>query len=153
MKKRTISSFIAVFAAIAPLFAQQPDSTAAKAALIFDEMPSTVSIEQPDAVREAFGEQVGKHPSENTHSSYRGGESVKGTFGIRIYSDNSQNARNASSQALARFNALFPEEEAARTFSSPYFMVTVGHYSSRFEAEEALKSIKSAFPRAYIVRK
>ncbi|MCQ2177510.1 MAG: SPOR domain-containing protein [Bacteroidales bacterium] len=152
MKKRIISVLVAVFAAVLQLCAQQADTTAARVD-IFENLPATVSVDQPGTVREAFPEQVGKHPSENTHSSYRGGESVKGTFGIRIYSDNSQNARNISSQTLARFNALFPEEEASRTFSSPYFMVTVGHYSSRAEAEEALKSIRNAFPRAYIVRK
>ena len=77
----------------------------------------------------------------------------KAIFRIRIYADNAQNAREVSSSEMARFQKLFPGESASRSYSSPFFKVTVGDYENRKEAEEALKIIKGYFPMAYIVRK
>lgn len=111
---------------------------------IFTGMPDNVSIEQSDAVLKAFSGAVGA-------SAKRG--PVANNFCIRIYSNSGRNSRAESAVALARFQDNFPDTEASRTFNSPYFMVTAGHYTSRAEAEKALIDIKAVFPRAFIVRK
>lgn len=111
---------------------------------IFTGMPGNVSIEQPDAVLKAFNGAVGASGKRSP---------VANSFCIRIYSNSGRNSRAESAVALARFQDNFPDTEASRTFNSPYFMVTAGHYTSRSEAEKALVDIKAVFPRAFIVRK
>ncbi|MBR5924690.1 MAG: SPOR domain-containing protein, partial [Bacteroidales bacterium] len=73
-------------------------------------------------------------------------------YRIRIFFDNSQTARTASEAALYRFKVLNPGVSAYRSFSSPYFRVTVGDYRNKSEALAALGAIKQQFPSAFIVQ-
>lgn len=111
---------------------------------IFSGMPSNVRINQPESVLKAFSGAVG--------ATARRGHSAN-SFSIRIYSNSGRSSREESAVAIARFQDHFPDITATRTFNSPYFMVTAGQYTSRADAEKALKDIKAVFPRAYIVRK
>lgn len=108
---------------------------------IFSVMPYCVKIYQPETVRQAVSEKI----VSNDGANFNG-------FRIRIFFDNSQDARNASSAALYRFKTRHPGVAAYRTFDSPNFKVTVGDYRTRSEALAALKEIQSEYPSAFIVR-
>lgn len=111
---------------------------------VFEQMPASISIDQPESVARQFPKHVGVASGRNPQAS---------SFCIRIYSNSGQHARNDSSRALARFQEAFPEISVARTYSSPYFMVSAGEFGTRREAEEFLKTVREIFPRAYIIRK
>jgi hypothetical protein len=53
---------------------------------------------------------------------------------------------------LARFTSAHPGIGAYRTYSNPFFKVTVGDFRSRSEAMELLNQIKDEFPSAFIVK-
>ena len=108
---------------------------------IFRSMPDAVSVSQSQAVRNAVEERV----IFNETSEYNG-------YRIRIYFDNSQNAREASSAIMASFVSRHPDMPAYRTFDSPNFKVTVGDFRTRSEALAALRIIQMEFPSAFIVR-
>jgi len=158
MKKYLILGILAAFFAAPALNAQeQADSSVQARHPIFTTMPGFISISQPSAVEQKFEEyfKVDETTGQANIHRFSGDEALgEGSpqFGIRIYSDSAQNARSASSQALARFQNAFPEISVVRTFSSPYFKVTAGKYATRQEAQKALNEIRSVFPSAYIVR-
>jgi len=76
---------------------------------------------------------------------------VKG-YRVRIYFSNSQNAREESAAAKARFKASYPEHEAYRSFVNPNFKVTVGDFLSKSEALVLKAAILHQFPSAFVVR-
>ncbi len=141
------------------------DSVLLKSRAIFDRLGQNVTISQDESIVRPFAQYASSTPpsglaglknyttvvssSGRTMLVHKG----KAIFRIRIYADNAQNAREVSSSEMARFQKLFPGESASRSYSSPFFKVTVGNYENRKEAEEALKIIKGYFPMAYIVRK
>ncbi|MBQ9310321.1 MAG: SPOR domain-containing protein [Bacteroidales bacterium] len=108
---------------------------------IFSVMPSNVSITQSGAIRNAI-EMRARSNSSRQVSGYR----------IRIFFDNGQDARGASEAALYRFKVQNPGISAYRSFSNPYFKVTVGDFRNKSEAMAALASIKQQFPSAFIVQ-
>lgn len=108
---------------------------------VFDVLPECVSVNQSQAV----GSALSVRTSENSESMFNG-------YRIRIYFDNGQNSRSESESTMLRFKTRHPEIQAYRTFTSPYFKVTVGDYRTRSEALAALKAIHPEFPAAFIVR-
>ena len=102
---------------------------------------SVVSVNQSDAVLKALNSHIAAN-SERKLSGYR----------VRIFSDNKQNARSASEAALETFKGKFPGCPAYRTYTNPFFKVTVGDYRTRSEALAALNYIKPDFPSAFIVK-
>lgn len=108
---------------------------------VFDVLPECVSVNQSQAVRSALSVRTAEN-SEAMISGYR----------IRIYFDNGQKSRYESESTMMRFKTRHPEVQAYRTFTSPYFKVTVGDYRTRSEALAALKAIQPEFPAAFIVR-
>ena len=74
------------------------------------------------------------------------------TYSIRIFFDSGQSARSESEAAAARFRNLHPGVPVSRTYTNPFFKVTVGNYSSKADANAALKGIQQEFPTAFIVR-
>ena len=60
--------------------------------------------------------------------------------------------RNDSEAALERFKGMFPGVSAYRTYSNPFFRVTVGDFRTKSEAMRLLQQVKGAFPTAFIVR-
>jgi len=155
--KKIIPALIAVFASCAVAVAQVPEGFAIVDSLIFTRlsavdttlagrnifavMPYCVRVYQPETVRQAVSERIISNDGVN-FNGYR----------IRIFFDNSQNARIASSAALYRFKTKYPDVSAYRTFDSPNFKVTVGDYRTRSEALAALKEIQFEYPSAFIVR-
>lgn len=171
MKKIILITVAAIIFSVPALKAQEPAAADSVKRTVFTGMPSCIKINQPREVEENFDSNVAKGGGEGASSQsgknggksdgkgsnvYYGGGSrggnVYGHYRICIFSDNSQNAREASSQALAKFQRSFPGVSASRTFSSPYFRVIVGNYRSKNEADNALRQIRGSFPKAHMVR-
>ena len=126
------------------LAAQQKDSTATRD--VFDQLSENVSVRQSRTLREAMGAHIERN-ARRTASGLAGQ-----TFRIRIYFDSGQNARSGSEAAAARFRSLHPGVPVSRTFTDPFFKVTVGNYATKADAAAALKAIQQEFPTAFIVR-
>jgi len=73
-------------------------------------------------------------------------------YRVRIYFDNRQEARLRSSDVESHFTETYPGIPAYRTYTNPYFKVTVGDFRTKSEAIMLLKKIESEFPSAFIVR-
>ncbi len=73
-------------------------------------------------------------------------------YRIRIFFDNSQNARPAASAALGRFREMFPDIPAYMAYENPYFKVTVGNCITNEEAIILWGRIKPFFDKAFVIR-
>ncbi len=100
-----------------------------------------VKVHQSQAIASAFNRYIAAGRN-RTLNGYR----------VRIYFDNTQNARAASQAALARFAGRVPGVAAYRSYQNPFFKVTVGDFRTRSEAMELLERIKGDFPSAFVVR-
>ena len=115
---------------------------------IFLDMPSealgaeaTVTVEQSELIEQSMRKHVEANQS-RALSGYR----------VRIFFDNKQTARNESEQTVAKFRELFQEIAVYRTYTNPYFKVTVGDCRTRSEAMHLLSRIKRNFPSAFVVK-
>ncbi len=73
-------------------------------------------------------------------------------YRVRIFFDNRQTARAESEETLKKFESLYHDIRAYRTYANPYFKVTVGDFRTKSEAMELLSHIKSIFPGAFVVK-
>ena len=73
-------------------------------------------------------------------------------YRVRIFFDNRQSARVESEAALKKFEAMYHDVKAYRTYANPYFKVTVGDFRTKSEAMALLSRIKSEFPSAFVVK-
>ena len=80
------------------------------------------------------------------------GKRELGGYRVRIFFDNKQNARGASEEAQRRFERSHPGIPTYRSFSNPFFKVTVGDFRTRSEAMQLLQTLTGEFPSAFIVR-
>ena len=101
----------------------------------------TVTVAQPDKVRDGMSKHIDNNKKEKI-SGYR----------VRIYFDNKQNSRGASEEAQRRFQASHPGIMAYRSFTNPFFKVTVGDFRTRSEAIQLMQQISREFPTAFIVK-
>ena len=113
---------------------------------VFENFSENLNVIQSEEVHAAMTAHVDRNARRTaaglTGQNYR----------IRIFFDSGQNARGASEAAAARFRSLHPGVEVTRSFTNPFFKVTVGNYSSKADAANALRSIQQEFPAAFIVR-
>ena len=100
-----------------------------------------VEIFQSDSLMNAMQKHVAAN-SGRTLSGYR----------VRIFFDNRQSARVASEETLKRFESLYHDVVAYRTYANPYFKVTVGDFRTKSEAMALLERIRSEFPSAFVVK-
>lgn len=100
-----------------------------------------VEIFQSDSLMNAMQKHVAAN-SGRTLSGYR----------VRIFFDNRQSARVASEEALKRFESLYHDVVAYRTYANPYFKVTVGDFRTKSEAMALLERIRYEFPSAFVVK-
>lgn len=100
-----------------------------------------VEIYQSQEVASALRTQVESN-SKRQISGYR----------VRIFFDNKQSARVESEEILKRFEAVYHDVKAYRTYANPYFKVTVGDFRTKSEAMALLSRIKSVFPSAFVVK-
>lgn len=107
---------------------------------IFRDMKS-VNVEQSVTVEESM----------RNHIASNGARAISG-YRVRIFFDNGQTARQESEQELDRFTGLYHDVVAYRTYTNPYFKVTVGDCRTKSEAMELLSRIKGNFPSAFVVK-
>ena len=100
-----------------------------------------VSLQQSTDLMNAFREQVYK----NRHRRING-------YRIRIYSGNSQDARRRSEEIAAGFAAAHPGVPVYKSYSNPFFKVTVGDFRTRDEALRFAESIAGRYQSAFLVR-
>ncbi len=100
-----------------------------------------VEIYQSQEVAEALRNQV----EDNARRPVAG-------YRVRIFFDNRQTARTESEETLKKFESLYHDVRAYRTYANPYFKVTVGDFRTKSEAMELLSRIKSIFPSAFVVK-
>ncbi len=85
------------------------------------------------------------------HMRVNPGRKISG-YRVRVFFDNKQTARDASSSAYGLASKLCPGGRVYRTYTNPYFKVTVGDCRTRSEAAELLHKMKKSFPNAFIVK-
>lgn len=102
---------------------------------------SEVVVHQPSLVEKSMDAHVEAN-KERTLSGYR----------VRIFFDNRQSARTESEAALKRFESIYHDVSAYRSYANPYFKVTVGDFRTKSEAMELLDRIKNEFPSAFVVK-
>ncbi len=100
-----------------------------------------VKVSQSGAMEAAFNFQMETNPARSI-SGYR----------VRIYFDNSQGSRQESEEILERFSGQYHGVPVYRTYTNPYFKVTVGDFRTRSEAMSLLVKLRNEFPRALLVR-
>ena len=115
---------------------------------IFDIMPSRlggspadVKVSQSVEIREGME----RHIQTNSERHLQG-------YRVRIFFDNRQTARTESEKAVKEFTSKYHGIPAYRSYTNPYFKVTVGDFRTRSEAVELMKRIQYNFPSAFIVR-
>ena len=125
---------------------QQEDPAAEPVYDVFENLSEYVTVHQSPEVSAAMA----AHIERNERRTASG--LTDQTYSIRIYFDSGQNARSGSEAAAARFRNLHPGVPVSRTYTNPFFKVTVGNYATKADATAALKSIQQEFPTAFIVR-
>ena len=73
-------------------------------------------------------------------------------YRIRIYSGNSQDARRRCDEIAGGFAASHPDIPVYKSYSNPFFKVTVGDFRTRDEALLFAESISGRYPSAFLVR-
>ena len=100
-----------------------------------------VEIYQSQEVANALRKQI-QDNFKRTMNGYR----------VRIFFDNKQTARVESEETIKKFEAMYHDVKAYRTYANPYFKVTVGDFRTKSEAMELLARIKREFPSAFVVK-
>ncbi len=100
-----------------------------------------VTIEQSDAMKTALSRHIaGNHNRRVT--GYR----------VRIFFDNSQNARSKSESVAGSFSAMYPGVSVYRTYASPFFKVTVGDFRTRAEAQLFAQQLTGIYQSVFLVK-
>ncbi len=99
------------------------------------------SVSSSDSLNLAMNKQIEKNKKRRTTG-----------FRLRIFFDNSQNARNVSEQIVFNFSKQYPDIPVYRVYVNPYFKVTVGDFRTKSDAMRFLNQIKAEYPSAFIVR-
>jgi 4'-phosphopantetheinyl transferase EntD len=73
-------------------------------------------------------------------------------YRVRIFSDNSQAARQRAFEVEATFKALYPDVPTYASYQDLYFKVTVGDFRTRTDAMRFLSNVQRSYPGAYIVK-
>ena len=108
---------------------------------IYAILPSDVTVRQSRDLKT----KVESHVDENAEKTFSG-------YRIRIYFDNKQDSRAESEAEMNRFKAKYHGIQAYRSYSNPFFKVTVGDFRTKAEAQEQLKEIQKDFPTAFVVK-
>ena len=85
------------------------------------------------------------------HIATNGSRKLTG-YRVRIFFDNSKNARNSSESVMRTFQASHPGVPAYRNYQNPFFRVVAGDFRTKSEAMEFLQKIKAAYPSALVVK-
>lgn len=116
-------------------------ATAVDSTLVGVDVFAKVNVEQSPMVEQS----VRAHILSNKERGLTG-------YRVRIFFDNRQSSRTESEETLKRFVDLHKDVPAYRTYTNPYFKVTVGDFRTKSEAMELLARIRSEFPSAFVVK-
>ena len=94
-----------------------------------------------DSLEKAMTEQVEKNKARKTQ-----------IYRVRIYFDNSKDARTVSQQIVDTFSVYHPGVPVFRSYDNPYFKVTVGEFRARSDAMRFLEAIRKEYPTVFLVR-
>ena len=86
-----------------------------------------------------------------TMSAARASQKING-YRVRLFFDNSQNAKQAAAATLARFKEAFPDIPASLSYDNPYFKVTAGNCLTAEEAVILWGQVKESFDKAFVTR-
>ena len=101
----------------------------------------TVKLYQSDLIRRLINNYMARNYTKKTQG-YR----------VRIFSDNSQAARQKAYETEAAFKELYPNVPTYASYQDLYFKVTVGDFRTRTDAMRFLSNIQRNYPGAYIVK-
>ena len=87
----------------------------------------------------------------NSHIARNSGKRMVG-YRVRIFFDNSKDARTRSENIAGGFKSQHPGIAVYREYENPYFKVTVGDFRTKEDARRFLAGIKGAYPSGFIVR-
>lgn len=73
-------------------------------------------------------------------------------YRIRVFYDNSPQARVRSETIERILKQQFPEVGIYRTFESPNYKVTLGDFRTKDEALRIYNALKGSYPTAYIIK-
>lgn len=73
-------------------------------------------------------------------------------YRIRIYFNNSQNARTVSSEVAQEFRERYPSVPVYNQYANPYFKVTVGDFRTKSDAMKFMTEIKNIYTSAFLVK-
>lgn len=73
-------------------------------------------------------------------------------YRIRVFYDNSPQARVRSEGIAAYLRSQYPETGVYRSFESPNYKVTIGDFRTKDEALKIYNAIKGIYPTAYIIK-
>lgn len=94
-----------------------------------------------DSLEKAMTEQVEKNKARKTQ-----------VYRVRIYFDNSKDARTVSQQIVDTFSVYHPGVPVFRSYDNPYFKVTVGEFRAKSDAMRFLEAIRKEYPTVFLVR-
>lgn len=99
------------------------------------------AVQQSDRVRSGF----------SRHLDANRGKVIPG-WRVRIFFDNKQDARSVSEQTVENFRRTYPGVPVYRSYSAPFFKVTVGDCRTRSEAMQLLQTVRSDYPSAFVIK-
>ncbi|MDR0692203.1 MAG: SPOR domain-containing protein [Prevotellaceae bacterium] len=102
---------------------------------------SHIILRQSTAIKELFNNYVAR----NHYKRLQG-------FRVRIFFDNSQNARQRALEAEANFRTQYPDMPTYYTYQNLYFKVAVGDFRTKSEAMRFLRAIVEQYPGAFIIK-
>ena len=108
---------------------------------IFSILGPGAKVHQSAEVRQAMVQYVGKNA----------GKAISG-YRIRVYYDNSPQARTRSEAIEAALHEQYPGQKVYRSFESPNYKVLIGNFRSKDEALRIFNMLKKSYPTAYIIK-
>ena len=108
---------------------------------IFSVLGPGVQVEQTAEVKQSLTQYVSKNASKPI-SGYR----------IRVFYDNSPQARSRSESIENTLMEQYPEHKVYRSFESPNYKVLIGNFRSKDEALRIFNMLKKSYPTAYIIK-
>ncbi len=108
---------------------------------IFNAIGAGVKVEQSTEIRSAVAKYIESNKAK-TLTGYR----------IRVYYDNSPQARDRSESIAASLREQYPELGVYRSFQSPNYKVLIGDFRSKDEALRVFNALRKVYPTAYIIK-
>ena len=119
------------------------DSVAERIYMSYDSLMAYLgdAVIMSDSLEKAMTEQVEKNKARKTQ-----------VYRVRIYFDNSKDARTISQQIVDTFSVYHPGVPVFRSYDNPYFKVTVGEFRTKSDAMRFLEAIRKEYPTVFLVR-